>query len=138
MCRDTKSNPKSSAPYFTSSETLLLCQGSLWVKLNLFHRYLGIGDLGEFWKLGPSTPNHVQGHIKSNLTKFSGPNLTSNEVLLLCQGHLRVQLYLCYWYSTIRAIWGNRAQTPPNHVQGHLESNPKSLTPHFISNEALL
>ena len=37
-----KINPKSSALCFTSSETLLQCQGPPWVEPYLFHRYPGI------------------------------------------------------------------------------------------------
>ena len=44
-----KSNPKSSAPCFRSSETLLQCQGPLRVELYLFHRYTGIGVIWENW-----------------------------------------------------------------------------------------
>ena len=39
------------------------------------------------------------------------------------------------WY------WGNLGKLGPNtsnHVQGHMKSNPKSLTPCFTSNETLL
>ena len=68
---------------------------------------------GSLGKLGLNIPNHAQGHSKSN-PKTSSPHLTSDDVLLLCQGHLRVQLYLSYWYLSIRGIWGNRAQILPN------------------------
>ena len=43
MYRVTQSNLKSSAPCFTSSETLYQCLGPLWIELYLFHWYLGIG-----------------------------------------------------------------------------------------------
>ena len=42
-------------------------------------------------KLGPSTPNHVQRHTKSN-PEFSALHLTLNEVLPECQGTQRVEL----------------------------------------------
>ena len=77
---------------------------------------------GSLGKLGPNTPNHAQGYMKSN-PKTSVRHLTSNEVLLLCQGHLRVQLYLSYGCLSIRAIWGNRAQIPTNHMKSHMKSN---------------
>ena len=66
---------------------------------------------GSLGKLGPNTPNHAQGHTKRN-PKTPAPHLTSNEVLLLCQSHLMVQLYLFYGYLSIRAMWENRAQIP--------------------------
>ena len=80
----------------------------------------------EFWgslgKLDPNTPNHAQEHIKSN-PKTSGSHLTSNEVLLLCESHLRVQSYLSYGYFSIRGFGKNRAQIPPNHMKWHVKSN---------------
>ena len=66
------------------------------------------GNLG---KQDPNIPNHAQGHMKSN-PKTSAPHLTSNEVLLLCQSHLRVQLYLSYGYLSIREISGNWVRIP--------------------------
>ena len=59
-----------------------------------------LGCWGNLGKLGPNTPNHAQRHTKSN-PKTSVPHLTSNEVLLLCQGQLRAQLYLSYGYLSI-------------------------------------
>ena len=64
----------------------------------------GTWVLGQFGETGPEHPK--------TCTKTSAPHLTSNDVLLLCQGHLRVQLYLSYGYSSIRTIWGNRVQIP--------------------------
>ena len=95
-------------------------------------RYWGI--LG---KLCPSTLNHLQRHTKSN-PKTSSPHLTLNEVLLLCQGHLRVQLYLSYGYLSVRAIWGKLGQNTPNHVYIHTKSNPKFSASHYTLNEFLL
>ena len=62
-------------------------------------------------KLGPNTPNHVQGHMKSN-PKSSAPCFTSNETLLQCQDPLWVELYLFHRYSGVEAIWGNWARIP--------------------------
>ena len=59
-------------------------------------------------KLGLDTPNHVQGHRKSN-PKSSAHHLRSDEALLLCQGYLRVQLHQFCDYLSIRAIYGSRA-----------------------------
>ena len=53
-----KSNTKSSALCFTTNQTLLQCQGPLWVELYLFHRYLGIGQFGE---IGPKYPKSCAG-----------------------------------------------------------------------------
>ena len=44
-----KSNPESSAPYFTTNETSLWSQGPLWVELYLFPRYSGVGAIWENW-----------------------------------------------------------------------------------------
>ena len=40
-----------------------------------------LGYWGNLGKLGPNTPNHVQGHIKSN-SKSSDSYFTSNKTLL--------------------------------------------------------
>ena len=56
---------------------------------------------------------------------------------------------LVLWPSVGRAIpvsqvlryWGNLGKlglNTPNHMQGHIKSNPKSSDPHFTSNETLL
>ena len=90
-----KSNPKSSSPNFTSNETL---------SFTCFPATRVLGGGGGIWRgnwVGPNAPNHAQGHAKSNPMN-SAPYLRSNDVLLLCQGHLRVQLYLSS--SIIRAI----------------------------------
>ena len=67
--RHMESNPKSSAPCFTSSlgRTIPVSQV--------------LGCWGNLWKLGLNTPNHVEGHMKSN-SKSSDPYFTSNETLL--------------------------------------------------------
>ena len=49
-------------------------------------------------KLGLDTPNQVQGETKNNL-KSSALCFISTETLLLCQGNLRVVLYLFYRYG---------------------------------------
>ena len=92
------------------------------------------GNLG---KLGPNTPNHVQGHMKSN-PKSLAPFFTSNKTLLQCQDPLRVELYLFNMYSGVGAIWGNWARIPPNLVQGHMKSNSKYSDPYFTLNETFL
>ena len=91
----TKSNPQTSALYFRSNETLSQCQRPLWI-----YFYVPISQVLWNWcnlgntELGSNTPNHSQGHTKSN-PKSSGPHLTSNNVLLLYQGHLRLVLATC-------------------------------------------
>ena len=66
---------------------------------------------GNFAKLGPNTPNHVQGHIKNN-PKSSAHCFTSNENLLYCQGCLWIELNLFHRYSGIGAIWENWSRIP--------------------------
>ena len=56
-----ESNPKSPAPYFISDETLLPFLGQI-IPVSQLLRYWG--NLG---KLGLNTPNHVKGHMKSNV-----------------------------------------------------------------------
>ena len=123
MCRDTWKAIQSkvfSYLFHIKWDVTLVSRASVgWViPVSQVLRYWG--SLG---KLGSNTPNHIQGHTKRN-PKTSAPHLTSSEVLPLCQSHLRVQLYLSYWYFSIRAIWGkNRAQIPPNHIKWHMKSN---------------
>ena len=78
-----------------------------------------VSQVLEYWdnlgKPNPNTPNHAQEHTKSN-PRTSAPHLTSNEVSRLCQGHLRVQLYLSCRCSSIRVIWGNRVRIPPPQI----------------------
>ena len=76
--------------------------------ITTFH-YTTLEQFGKIW-------SEYLGHMKSN-PKSAAPYLTSNESLLLFQGHLRVLLYLSYWYLKIRAIWINRAQIPQNRMK---------------------
>ena len=103
-------------------------------------RIIPVSQVLRYWdnlgKLHPNTPNHVQGHMKSN-TKSSAPCFTSNETLLQCQDPLWVELYLFHRYLGIGAIWGNGPKYP-NHVQGHMKSNTKSSAPCFTTVETLL
>ena len=62
-----------------------------------------LGYWGNLGKLGQNTQNHMQGH-KSN-PKSLVHHLTSNEVL-------HCYTYLWVFKTSIRAIWGNRAQIP--------------------------
>ena len=114
----TKRNPTSSTPYFTSNETIHITRLSRRSvgRIIPVYRYLGLGAI--FGKLGPNTPNHVQGHMKNN-PKSSAPCFTSNETLLYCQGPLWVELYLLHRNSGIRAIWGNGFEFPKSCVRTH-------------------
>ena len=98
----TKSNPESSAPYFTSNETHLML-----VSRPSVGRITPVSQVLRYWgnlgKLGPNTPNHVQGHLQS-IRKSLAPCFESNETLLQCQGPVRAELYLFYRYSGIGAI----------------------------------
>ena len=95
----TKSNPKSSAPYFTSNETHLTL-----VPRPSVGRIIPVSQVLRYWghlgKLGPNTPNHVQGHLQS-IPKCLAPCFEPNETLLQCQGPVWVELYLFYRYSGI-------------------------------------
>ena len=106
----TKSNPESSAPYFTSNETHLML-----VSRPSVGRITPVSQVLRYWgnlgKLGPNTPNHVQGHLQSIL-KSLAPCFDSNETLLQCQGPVRAELYLFYRYSGIGAISGNWSWIP--------------------------
>ena len=60
-------NPKCSAPYFTSSETLLKCQDPLWVELYLFHRY---SCIGAFQENGPKPLKSYSGRALARKLKL--------------------------------------------------------------------
>ena len=76
---------------------------------------ISVSQVLRYWsnlgKLGPNTPNHVQGHLKSN-PKSSAPCYTSNGTLLLHHYPLWVELYLFHWESGIGSIWGNWVRIP--------------------------
>ena len=113
--RHMKSNPKSSAPDFTSNETLLQFMVLCGLSYTCFTGTRVQGYLG---KLGPNTPNHVQGHMKNN-PKSSAPRFTSNQLLLQCIGPLRVGLYLYYRYLDIRKF----GETGPKYFKPCVETH---------------
>ena len=80
-----------SAPYYTSSKTILHCQDHLRVKLYLFEKVLG--PLRAIWGNWVKNRNHRQGNMINN-SKSSTPHFSSKEVLLSWKGHARVQLCL--------------------------------------------
>ena len=85
-------------------------------------------------KLGVNTPNYVLGYTENN-PKSSTPHFKSVQTLLKCY---RVELYLFLGIWGTRAIWGKLDHDTPDHGLGYAESNPKSSSPHFTLNEALL
>ena len=72
--KEHKSTQKTSAPHFTSNETLILMSRPLEDQV-ILHRYLGIKRFRETW---PKYPNHVQRHMKSDPLS-SVPHITSIE-----------------------------------------------------------
>ena len=58
--------------------------------------------------------------------------LPTNESLLACRDHMRVELYL----NVFMVTWENRAHTL-NHGLGHTESNSKSSTLQITFNKSL-
>ena len=81
----TKSNPKSSIPYFKSNETLLQCLGPIWVELYLFHGYPVIGAI---W---------------GNCAQI--PQIMSRDTQKVIQSF---QHRISYWmtsYSSAKTIW---------------------------------
>ena len=109
------------------------CRYHLTIELYLFFwvdRYQGNSR-----EKGPNTP---KSSTKSQKEIDSAPRFTSNQTLPQCQVPLWVELYLVHRYSGIEAILENLGPNTPNHVQGHMKSNPKSLAPCFTSSETLL
>ena len=68
-------------------------KAACWLSYTCFISARVFGSLG---RLGPNSPNHAQGHTKSNL-KSSAPQLASDEVLLLCQGDLGDSVISALW-----------------------------------------
>ena len=91
---------------------------------------------GNLEKLGLDTPDHVHGHIKFN-SKSSALSFTSNEtyssVKVLCRLGYPCWEGSRYWESLVKL-----ASNTLNHVQGHIERNPKCSAPYFTSSETLL
>ena len=87
---------------------LYLGQSKSFLSYNCFR---GNQILGQFREIEPRTQNQVKGHTKRD-PKPTVTYLTWNEALLLCEGHLIVQLYLFYWYWGIRGILGSWPQIP--------------------------
>ena len=116
----TKSNPESSAPYFTSNETHLML-----VSRPSVGRITPVSQVLRYWgnlgKLGPNTPNHW---IKWDLTPVPGP----------CESRAVPVLQVLRYWGNLRKLVVNT----PNHEQGHMKSNPKTSDPYFTSNETLL
>ena len=90
-------NANSSAPHFTSHQTLPQSQGLLRIELYLFYSY---GCQGNFGETGPKYPKSCLGtHTQSN-PGFSTLHFTLNEVLQRCKSYLMVEL------SLFQVIWG--------------------------------
>ena len=70
------------------------------------------GSLGQ---LGPNTPNHVQGYMKSN-SKSSDPYFISDET---CGSS-----YTCFTVTQVLGEFGETWPEYPNHAQGHMKSSP--------------
>ena len=102
------------------------------------------GTRDNLGKLGPNTPNHVQGHMKSN-PKSSNVYFTSNETLFQFKALFGVIYTYFTGTGTIEETgteyWGNFKKlglNTSNHAEGHMKSNPKSSASHFTSNQLLL
>ena len=116
-----KSDPKQSLQLLISHQMRLYSSAKGLCGLN-YSCFSGTQVLGQFRETGPKYPKSCTKTYEEKSKDFSS-SLTFNEVLLLFQSHLRVQLYLSYGYLSIRTIWGNRAQIPPNHMKWHMKSN---------------
>ena len=82
----TESNPKFSGSYFTSNETLLQCQGPLWVDLYLFNSYSGIRAIWENW--------------------VQIPQIMCRDTIKVMQSFLHHILHWMRSYTSAEAIWG--------------------------------
>ena len=109
-----KSNPKQSLQLISHQMRLYSSvRGLCGLSYTCFS---GPRVLEQFGETGSKYPKSCTRTHEKESKDFSS-SLASNEVLLSRQSYLRVQLYLSYGYLSIRAIWGNRAQIPPNHMK---------------------
>ena len=94
-----KRNTKSSDPYYTSNQVLLYCLGPLYTC------FTGIWALRQF---GETRPKYLKSCLETHTkqSKFSILYFTLSNVLLKCQGNLRVELYLFQSISGISTILG--------------------------------
>ena len=94
MEKHKESNPKPSAPHFTSSEAFLDCRGPLRLKLcTSFSSIEHQTNLGNSGLLNNTSDYLTQGQKKVIQGLPRATHWTSNETLLLCQGHWRMELY---------------------------------------------
>ena len=56
-----------------------------------------LGYLGNLGRLGPNTPNHAQRHQKQSKVFSSSISISSDEILLLCQGDLGDSVIPALW-----------------------------------------
>ena len=106
-----KSNPKSSAPYFTLNETLPWCQGPRWVEFILVSQVLRYwGNLG---KLASNTPNEVRGHTHKVIQSFQ------NHILHWMRSYSSVKailglIYTCFKVVEVLGQFGETGSQCPN------------------------
>ena len=123
-----KSHPKFSAPCFTSNETFLKCESSLWVELYLFHRYSGIGGiLGNWAQILQMMHRDARKVIQSFQLLFS------NQMRLYSS--VRVLFKLSYTCFSGTEVLGPFQEAGPEYSKscaGHMKSNPKFSARCFI------
>ena len=96
----------------------------------------GIQALGKFVETGPKYPQLMCWDTKNN-PNSSAPHFPSNKTLLLCQDHLRIELYLLYGYLGVREIWRNWAHIYTQIMYRDTQKVIQSLQLH-ISHQARL
>ena len=103
-------------------------------------RIIPVSEVRRYWgslgKLGPNTPNHVQGHMKviQSLQLFVSHQIRPNSsVRALCG-----LSYTCFTGSQVLGQFGEIGpEYPKLCAGGHMKSNPKFSAPCFTSNETL-
>ena len=92
-----------------------------------------------FWALGQFGETGLK-YLKSwaeSHPKCLTPHFSSNETLIMNVKAIRGLNYTCF---SVIGDWGNLGKLgpkAPNHEGGYTESDTKSITPHFTSNEVL-
>ena len=105
-----------------------MCQNHLEIELYLFFEYLGIRKIWREWAQIPL--NQVQSHKKKSKV-FNSLFHIKWDLALVSEPSVGWVIPV----SQVLRYWGNLGKlgpNTPNHVQGHMKSNPKLLVSHQI------
>ena len=81
-------------------------------------------ELAQVWEIRPEFPLIIGTNTEKFIHGVKTPHLTSNETLIRCKGHLRVNLYLFCIFVELGQV-GEFSPITPNHGQRYTESHPE-------------